>query len=954
VAQALLLPLVLLTASLSGGNAAAAAPPARSHADIKMGRGQAHVKAHHIASLKSLDGSSPALEAGGPHDKPGPAVTGAAAPSGTPGRAKSRMVPSTENPGAAATHAAVDAPTQAPFTPAPMLGATFNSFTEPADSNATPPDSAVAVGPFQVVAAVNSVIRVFNRNSTLVTTAGLGVFAAGSTDNIFDPRLFFDAQLDRFWLFTVSEHDAVSRDPVNRSTIIVGLSDSDDATQGWQAFQMNATIDASTPTNNWCDYPMFGIDANDIFLSCNMYNFPSTTGTFQYAKVRVMGKSQFTAVPNTCCFWEDATQLPGENSGQPFAFTVQPAREYGASSADGEWLVDAHLSCSGTCHTLEVWQITGGVGNRALNHQSIDVGNFPVPPPQARQPGGPNNIDTDVGRLLFAFWKDGHLSTGQNMSCDTSVNNVSAGACAAYTELNVSGGLNNMSTVNDFFIGGDGNDRYYPDVDVNAAGDKTMVYSVSGPSTFIATDYIGIPHDLNCTGGSCLNTPEVTLASGSGDYQQFDCSSTQSQCPLPTNRNRWGDYFGAAADPDGTGVWVQGEFTGTGTSSNCGIGLACWSTVVGLTYEPQVTTPPLTIGIRAPSPNAAGWNNSGVIVTLNAIDTESGVRSITYNILGSQAQPNTTVAGSQAVIGLLNIDGTSTIQYQATDDWGNVEATKVLPVNIDSSPPNGFCSPSNPISAWYATDQQASCAFSDEPSGLADPADASFTLTTSVPDGTETASAFTNTRDVCDVAGNCIFAGPIGPFMVDKKPPVITIMSPTGSTTYTLDQVVSASYGCTDGGSGVASCTGPVPNGGSLDTSSVGIHNFTVTAVDNVGNKSTLTVNYFVSYAVCPQYDATKALPPGAYPFRIELCDAHGLDVSSSSVTVTATLIMPGAILPISAAQPNNEFVFDPTIGTSGGYVYVLRTQGMSPGSYQLHIAATNDPDDHVLPFVIK
>lgn len=956
MAQALLLPLVVLTATLTGGNVAAAAPPARSHADIKMGRGQAHVQTHHIASLKSLDGNSPALEAGGPHNKPGPAAMGAGAPSGTSGRAKSRMAPSMQTPVAAPTQAAVDAPTQAPFVPAPMLGATFNSFNEPADSGAAPPDSALAVGPFQVVAAVNRVIKVFNRNSTPVISAGLGVFAPGSTDNIFDPRLFFDPHLNRFWLLIVSEHDAVSSDPVNRSTIIVALSDSDDATQGWQAFGMNGTIDASTQTNNWCDYPMLGVDADDIILSCNMFNFPATTGVFQHPKVRVMSKSQFTAVPSTCCVWEDATQLPGDNSANPFAFTVQPAREYGASSADGEWLVDSHQSCNGcTPHTLEVWQITGGVGNRMLNHQSIDVGNFPLQPPKARQPGGPNNIDTDVGRLLFAFWQNGHLSTGMNMSCDTSVNNVSPGACAAYTELNVSGGLNNMSTVNDFFIGGDGNDRYYPDVDVNAAGDKTMVYSVSGPSTFIAADYIGIPHNLSCTGGNCLNTPEITLASGNGDYQQFDCTPTQPQCPLPTNRNRWGDYFGAAADPDGTGVWVQGEFTGTATSPKCGIGLACWSEVVGLTYEPQDTTPPLTIGIRAPTPNAAGWNNSGVIVTLNAIDTESGVRSIAYNILGSQARPTTIVAGSQAVIGLLNIDGTSTIQYQATDDWGNVEATKVLPINIDSSAPDGFCS-ANSLSVWYATDQLASCAYSDEPSGLADPTDSSFSLTTSVPDGTETAGAFTNSHQVCDVAGNCITAGPVGPFMIDKKAPDISIKSPTASTTYTLNQSVAVDYGCTDGGSGVASCTGPVPSGSNLDTSTVGFHQFTVNALDNVGNKSSLTVTYVVSYAVCLQYDAKAARPAGAYPFRIELCDAVGNDVSSTKVAVTAFAIIPVGNWnpPVSNAQPNNVFDFDPTIGSSGGYVYVLRTSAIIPGNYQLHVSATNDPNDHVLPFVIK
>jgi len=52
-----------------------------------------------------------------------------------------------------------------------------------------------------------------------------------------------------------------------------------------------------------------------------------------------------------------------------------------------------------------------------------------------------------------------------------------------------------------------------------------------------------------------------------------------------------------------------------------------------------------------------------------------------------------------------------------------------------------------------------------------------------------------------------------------------------------------------------------VPGGGNLDTSTVGVHSFTVNAVDNVGNKSAQTLSYFVGYAVCPQYDPTKALP---------------------------------------------------------------------------------------------
>jgi hypothetical protein len=388
-------------------------------------------------------------------------------------------------------------------------------------------------------------------------------------------------------------------------------------------------------------------------------------------------------------------------------------------------------------------------------------------------------------------------------------------------------------------------------------------------------------------------------------------------------------------------VWVQGEFAGPANT---------WATELGLTYEVPDLTPPLTTAGVAPTP-VAGWNNSGVIVTLNAADTESGVHSITYSVSGAEAVPTTTVNNSVAFIGVEN-EGISTIHYQATDNWGNVESPNVLTVRVDLTPPSVTCS--GPDSVWHATDQSSNCFGSDSLSGLAKQSDASFALTTSVPAKTETASAFTGTHTVCDVAGNCTPAGPIGPFMVDKKPPVITINSPTATPTYTLNQPVTANYGCTDGGSGVTTCTGPVPNGAALDTSTVGMHQFTVNAVDNVGNKSTMTVTYYVSYAVCLQYTPTHAMPPSTYPFRIELCDNSGTDVSSSSVTVTAFVIMPGAIPPTSPAQPNNHFLFDSSIGSSGGYLYLLRTAGLSPGSYQLHISATGDPNDHSLPFLIK
>jgi hypothetical protein len=60
---------------------------------------------------------------------------------------------------------------------------------------------------------------------------------------------------------------------------------------------------------------------------------------------------------------------------------------------------------------------------------------------------------------------------------------------------------------------------------------------------------------------------------------------------------------------------------------------------------------------------------------------------------------------------------------------------------------------------------------------------------------------------------------------------------------------VNAAYGCADGGSGLATCAGTVANLAAIDTSTVGLKPFVVTATDDVGNTSSRTVSYTVAVA---------------------------------------------------------------------------------------------------------
>src|SRR4029077_20907869 len=107
----------------------------------------------------------------------------------------------------------------------------------------------------------------------------------------------------------------------------------------------------------------------------------------------------------------------------------------------------------------------------------------------------------------------------------------------------------------------------------------------------------------------------------------------------------------------------------------------------------------------------------------------------------------------------------------------------------------------------------------------------------------------TFTVNASDVAGNG--AGASTSYVValppDTTPPSITITSPADGAVFSVGQVVLADYACADevGGSGIASCDGPVADGAPIDTS-LGTHTFTVNASDVAGNGAGAATSYVV------------------------------------------------------------------------------------------------------------
>ena len=89
--------------------------------------------------------------------------------------------------------------------------------------------------------------------------------------------------------------------------------------------------------------------------------------------------------------------------------------------------------------------------------------------------------------------------------------------------------------------------------------------------------------------------------------------------------------------------------------------------------------------------------------------------------------------------------------------------------------------------------------------------------------------------------------------------PRIEITSP-GEPIYELGSVLLAQYSCVN----AITCTGDVPNGAALDTTTPGYHTFTVTATDAAGNTTTATVTFAVSLGSCvPPFEGATVWLPG-------------------------------------------------------------------------------------------
>ena len=372
--------------------------------------------------------------------------------------------------------------------------------------------------------------------------------------------------------------------------------------------------------------------------------------------------------------------------------------------------------------------------------------------------------------------------------------------------------------------------------------------------------------------------------------------------------------------------------------------------------ERQNVFPPTVLATTTPADAAGAWQRGSVGVRLSATPNPEGgsPARVRYSAEGATTIGSTESPENDVELEVAG-EGVTTLTFAAFDELGSSSPEQTLTLRIDRTGPVFTCVA--PSSAWQAANVGLGCVASDPLSGLADPADGSFTLETSVPVGAETAAAATGSRTVADVAGNTSSAGPLGGNRIDRKAPAIAIEVP-GAAPYVVGQAAVVTFSCADGGSGVASCEGTTPSGQALDTATPGAKTLSVDAADAVGNASRASRDYTVAYAVCLLYDPSKVKKTGStVPVKLQVCDGSGSNLSRPDLAVTASEVrrtsssVVGVLDDSGNANPDFGFRFDPSLA---GYIFNLSTKPLAPGAWELRFRIAGDPTDHAAPFQLR
>ena len=422
--------------------------------------------------------------------------------------------------------------------------AAVSSFAAAGDNDTSiPPDTMGAVGPNNLMVALNTQVSIQNKAGSTSSTVSLDSFwnSLSGVSGVFDPRLAYDPYNNR-WIFV-----AGSNGESNSSKLLVGVSQTGNPSGLWNLYE--TTVDGTG--TDWGDYPSLGFTKDWVVVDLNL--FKVVNNNFTGGEIYAFSKADLYAglVSVRVMLFADAN-----------AVSETPASTYDNTLAT-EYLVQSWNGNTTGSGFLRISSITGAVGSEVYTDQ-VAFTSTPNPwesgPPNdadfAPQMGSTHLIQNGDDRVINVVYRNGNLWAAQNAFLPAGAPTRTA---AQWWQFTTNGTLKQFGRVDD----GTGTNFYaYPSIAVNAEDDAVLGYS-----RFSANQFAGADYSIRLTSDP-LNTmrSEAVLKAGEAAYYKT-FSGTE---------NRWGDYSNTVVDPgNDMDIWTIQEFA---SSPNFGNGDNRWGT----------------------------------------------------------------------------------------------------------------------------------------------------------------------------------------------------------------------------------------------------------------------------------------------------------------------------------------------------------------------------------------
>jgi hypothetical protein len=455
------------------------------------------------------------------------------------------------------------------------------------DQAVTPPNEDIAVGVVYGVEVVNSTVEVFSRSGAVLGAADLNTFmrvAAGYHSS--DPRVVYDVGSHRFWP-TTSE---IPNSGCAPAPVLIAVSNSANPLpfSAWRVYG----LPIGTAGTLFGDQPGLGIATNTIAVTFNDFN---CSQTFIGSEVDILQK---TDLENNTGFNQDDFYVGG-----PFA--PQPVREgNGLTGLNVAYVVTNESDCGVPVCAQPVAEVDSFQGTPELGGVYFQQYFVPMTPtavndttgflPPADQPSPGPTLQTNDDRFLNAVEDPyGQIWASGGTSCQPSGDTVLR-ACLDYVDITVGNGTSVPTMANQLNnVGVGGADLFYPAVSTDSAGNMYTVFDKSSTTVF--------PSVMDATVAQAASTLSTfqTLHTSSTYYNGNDLFT--GACG--GEGCRWGDYSGAAEDPNTDDVWVVSGSEDGSVEGLCTTAHACWNTWIN---QLTLTGDRLTAVTPASGPVAGG------------------------------------------------------------------------------------------------------------------------------------------------------------------------------------------------------------------------------------------------------------------------------------------------------------------------------------------------------------